>query len=349
MLLREGSPLISVIVPMYNVEQYLENCVISIQKQTISDLEIILVDDFSPDRSGEIAERLAQEDSRIKVIRRACNGGLGPARNSGLEIARGEYVMFVDSDDWIEPDMTRALFDYSLANDLDACFSGNRIVTNGVVVKHRPHPLAGTKISGAEITEFRKELYGPLPEKYIDLQIPVSAWAALYRAAFLNQKRLRFIDIRSEDMIFNVSVATCANKIGFCAGEYYNYRKDNQSSITNSVSMLATQRYFVLFEKLLELAENEPRAIREECVLRARRRIIDITRSALRTTQHSENSRAEKRTITYEMLHNPVLGYALSSYPIWKAPLSQALFSFFMKAKCVGICELLAQMRGGYA
>lgn len=349
MLLGESKPYVSVVVPMYNVENYLEHCVRSILNQTLSDLEVILVDDASPDRSGEIADQLALNDARIRVVHRACNGGLGPARNSGLEVAHGEYVMFVDSDDWIEPDMATVLCDYSSDNDLDICFTGRRFVTDGVVVKRIPHPLAGAIISGTETSEFHKEFYGPLPGKSTSSPIPVSAWAALYRTAFLNRENLRFIDIRSEDMIFNILAVDCAEKIGFCAGEFYNYRKDNQPSITTSASMRSVQQYFVLFDKLLELAGNEPPGIREECVLRANRRIIDVTRSALRVNQHSNNSRAEKRAVAYGMLYNPILRHALSLYPIWHAPFSQALFSLFMKARCVGACELLAKLRGGYA
>ena len=92
--------LISVIIPVYKVEEYLENCIQSVIKQTVSDLEIILVDDGSPDQCPEICDLWADKDSRIKVIHKE-NGGLSDARNAGLDIAQGEYLSFVDSDDWI--------------------------------------------------------------------------------------------------------------------------------------------------------------------------------------------------------------------------------------------------------
>lgn len=105
-----NNPLISVIVPVYKVEDYLEECVDSIRNQTYDNLEIILVDDGSPDRSGEICDRLATQDSRIKVIHKE-NGGLSSARNAGLDVATGEYVSFIDSDDWIRLDMYQRLMD----------------------------------------------------------------------------------------------------------------------------------------------------------------------------------------------------------------------------------------------
>ena len=95
---------ISVIVPIYKVENYLNRCVESIRKQTYRNLEIILVDDGSPDACGEMCDRYAQEDSRIRVIHKE-NGGLSDARNAGIEVAAGEYIAFIDSDDWIDDKM----------------------------------------------------------------------------------------------------------------------------------------------------------------------------------------------------------------------------------------------------
>lgn len=100
---------ISVIVPIYNVEQYLEKCIKSICRQSYSNLEIILVDDGSPDHCGEICESWKQEDDRIRVIHKE-NGGLSDARNAGIEIATGEYLVFIDSDDYIHPNMIEYLY-----------------------------------------------------------------------------------------------------------------------------------------------------------------------------------------------------------------------------------------------
>lgn len=101
-------PLITIIVPVYKVEQYLHTCVASITEQTYQNLEIILVDDGSPDRSGEMCDALALTDSRIRVIHKE-NGGLSSARNAGLDVMTGQYVAFVDSDDRIVPDMLQRL------------------------------------------------------------------------------------------------------------------------------------------------------------------------------------------------------------------------------------------------
>lgn len=108
---------ISVVVPVYKVEGYLDTCVNSIVNQTFDDLEIILVDDGSPDRCGEICDEYAKKDSRIKVIHKA-NGGLSDARNVGFEASSGEYISFVDSDDYIQPTMIQKLYEACENNDL---------------------------------------------------------------------------------------------------------------------------------------------------------------------------------------------------------------------------------------
>lgn len=104
-----NEPLITVIIPVYKVEDYLRDCVDSVCTQTYQNLEIILVDDGSPDHSGELCDQLALTDPRIRVIHKE-NGGLSSARNAGLEIATGQFVSFVDSDDWIAPDMYSRLY-----------------------------------------------------------------------------------------------------------------------------------------------------------------------------------------------------------------------------------------------
>jgi glycosyltransferase involved in cell wall biosynthesis len=117
----EQDRLISIIVPVYRVEPWLEECVSSIRAQTYRNLEIILVDDGSPDRCGEICDRLAREDGRIRVLHQK-NGGLSAARNSGLDLCRGEFLGFVDSDDTIHPEMYARLLENITQNNVKLSF-----------------------------------------------------------------------------------------------------------------------------------------------------------------------------------------------------------------------------------
>lgn len=115
--------MISVIVPVYNVEKYLPACLDSICHQTLKELEIILVDDGSTDNSGRIAEQYALQDKRIRVVHQR-NGNPGATRNVGLELATGEYIGFVDSDDWIEPEMFSSLYAKAETDNLDIVVTG---------------------------------------------------------------------------------------------------------------------------------------------------------------------------------------------------------------------------------
>lgn len=113
------NPLVSVIVPVYNVEAYLEQCLDSLCKQSLTDIEVILVDDASPDRSGDICDKYATENPHFKVIHHTENKGLSAARNSGIRKASGEYLMFVDSDDWVHPYFCKTAYEYANEHQAD--------------------------------------------------------------------------------------------------------------------------------------------------------------------------------------------------------------------------------------
>ena len=127
--------LISIIVPIYNVEQYLKRCVNSLINQTYRNLEIILVDDGSPDKCPQICDEYAAIDSRVKVLHKP-NGGLSDARNKGLDIATGDYIMFVDSDDWIEINTCKDIITYIYTQNADVVVFGlNSVYDTGKIVK----------------------------------------------------------------------------------------------------------------------------------------------------------------------------------------------------------------------
>ena len=147
----EQDVLISVIVPVYNVEAYLARCVDSILAQTYSNLEIILVDDGTKDSSDRICDAYAEKDARIRVIHKA-NGGLSSARNAGIDIARGEYIGFVDSDDWIEPDTYETMLELALRENAKLVCAGRYDVQSetGEKTVGLCHPRQET-VSGEEM------------------------------------------------------------------------------------------------------------------------------------------------------------------------------------------------------
>lgn len=173
-------PLISVIVPVYKVEKWLEKCLDSICKQTYSNLEIICVDDASPDRCGEILDAYAEQDARIKVIHQK-NMGLSGARNTGLEHATGEWITGVDSDDYLQPDIYAACAPH-LTDEVDMLVFGTELIAE----------------PGAAITEPQTR-YFILPEEGmypVDATVPqkinVCFWNKLWRRSIIEQHHLRF-------------------------------------------------------------------------------------------------------------------------------------------------------------
>lgn len=338
-------PIFSIIVPMYAVETYLPKCIYSVQNQTLQNIEIILVDDGSPDRCGEMADEYAARDARIRVIHQA-NGGLGSARNSGLEIARGEYVGFVDSDDWIEPKMYENLYKAAKENDADIVFTGLKTVCKDAVQEVHEHPFAGTTFKGQdEIFVLRRSYYGAGPERIKDDSVPVSVWIGGYRRSFLKVHSLKFTNVRSEDIIFNTIACRAANSVCCISGTPYCYRNEAQPSITRSFNQETVNSFLTLFHYLLEIADEEPELYRSECYLRAQRRIMDYCRALIGMIERSQNNGQDKKYYINEVLNNTFLRQACSGYPWWKLPFMQMTFYLCERFRLVGISRALVNAK----
>lgn len=192
--------MIAVIIPVYNSDRYLERCLDSILGQTYGDLEIILIDDGSTDRSGEICDRYAADDSRVKVLHQK-NMGVSGARNAGLAVAQGEYVSFIDSDDWIDSQYFELLYNVLKDGRYDVSMCHYRKVWNEDFRPDRPE-ISMTGVQ--EITNHRLyEMLLAVPiDKYRLSPLPYDTlWGKLYRREKL--KNLLFKKIWAEDVEFN--------------------------------------------------------------------------------------------------------------------------------------------------
>lgn len=209
----DRNSLISIIVPVYNVEKYIRRCVDSILEQTYTRLEIILVDDGSTDKSGIICDEYMQKDARIVVIHKS-NGGLSSARNAGLDIAGGEYIGFVDSDDYIEPDMFFELYMRCVHENLD--LAAARFVEN-VDGKDALMSLSGDFriFDGKKMLEIN--ILGN--EKYI---VTNSVWDRLYTKKLIGKSR--FPEGRKyEDICFSTYIFLKAKRCGYLDKVLYHY------------------------------------------------------------------------------------------------------------------------------
>lgn len=334
------SPKVSIIVPMFKAEKYLAKCVQSLRDQTLRDIQIVLVDDGSPDKSGQIANSFSREDHRIIVVRRK-NGGLGPARNSGMKVATGDYIGFVDSDDWVDTDMFERMYRAAVTTDADVVTTGIRTVRDGRTTAEREQLLAGRVLKGdCDIFRLRSGLYGALPCHSVDAGVVVSACTTLYRRTLLEQQKLHFMKIRSEDVFFNLSVWAAASVVTVMHGTPYNYRKDGQASLTTVFRRSTPEELFHVYRTLEQAAREEPAKFRAEACLRAQRGISDSARMLTEMIEASSEPKREQNALMHEVFNNPSVRRACKDYPFWKLKIDQMLFFICMRFDLVHIARL---------
>lgn len=218
-------PLISVIVPVYKVERYLKRCVDSLLAQTYQNLEIILVDDGSPDTCGEICDCYAQQYNHVKVIHKS-NGGLSDARNAGIAIAKGEYIGFVDSDDYVKPDMYEKLFNAAVKNDvrLSICSffcvdsEGKNTVFSSV------HPISDGVFTAVELLPKIVQTNG---------WFFIVAWNKLYHKSLLNPRFYPYGKFHEDEFVIS-QLLWKAQKIACISSKEYYYIYKRMDSITGS-------------------------------------------------------------------------------------------------------------------
>lgn len=216
-------PVLSVIVPVYNVEEYLGRCVESLRGQTLKEIEIILVDDGATDSSGVLCDELSLKDTRIKVIHKE-NEGQGIARNCGIEAAKGEYVTFVDSDDYMEKEAYQYLIQEAEEHQADViCFGYSKDDQQG-------NSIYKSKIRGRcylrnEVKrEFALHFFGDDPKD--DDMRGVSACMSVYRMDVIKEHGIRFPSERkvlSEDTVFNLEFCRSARVAVSCEKIFYHY------------------------------------------------------------------------------------------------------------------------------
>ena len=215
----DNYPLISIIVPVYKVEKYLKKCIESILNQTYMNYELILVDDGSPDNCPTLCDEFAKQDSRIVVIHKK-NGGLSDARNSGLDIARGEYIGFVDSDDYIAPNMYEVLLKTALKNNADLTLCNYIRVNESYeeIVSETIHKHAVDKKYNK--SEFIHELIKPYGSYYIVV------WNKLYKSSIFHKLRFPKGKQHEDEYVIHHIIDQCDVIVSVKDDLYYYVQRD---------------------------------------------------------------------------------------------------------------------------
>lgn len=257
MNLNNSQPTVSVIIPIYNVEAYLRECLDSAVNQTLKNIEIICVDDGSPDNSVAIVEEYQKKYETVKLVRKE-NGGLSSARNAGMDAASGQYIYFLDSDDYIEHDMLYELYSKAQENDLDIIYFNTELFFESQKVRElnqnyvnyytRKFDYSGVKTGQSMFAAMRK-----------NREFLPSVCLQIFRRDMLEENHIRFYDgILHEDNLFSFQCMALAKRVDYEKRSFYHRRMHGNSIMTASKSIRNVEGYLVAYAEVLAFMHNRP-------------------------------------------------------------------------------------------
>ena len=349
-----SQPKVSIIVPVYNVENYLESCINSLRNQSLEEIEVILVDDSSTDSSLEVCQRAAAEDTRIKVIHKV-NEGAGKARNAALEIATGEYIGFVDSDDYVERDMFKILYEKAEEYKSDLVMSGvlfvdgNMFSEQGECVRKVYFDKDTHFESQDALKELRMGIVGALPEDADDSKYGMSIWKNLFRHEIIKDNNILFESERqmlSEDALFMIDFISCIKKATGICEAFYNYCR-NEDSISKSYKKDRFEKSQVFVREVEKRFKKDIEPQKYQMYIyrfwQAMCRVLcsqEIMYAADNNIKFAELRKRLKAVCTHALSVR-----ALKEYPVCKLPLKQRVFAYAMKYRMYFVLKVLVGLR----
>ena len=347
-----SQPKVSIIIPVYNVEKYLERCINSLRNQTLEEIEIILVDDSSTDSSLEICRNAEKDDSRIKVIHKV-NEGAGKARNAALDVVEGEYIGFVDSDDFIEKDMFKTLYEKAEKYGSDLVMSGvlfvdgNMFSEKGGCVRKTYFDKDTHFETEDELKKLRMGIVGSLPEDADDSKYGMSIWKNLFKTEIIKENNITFMserEIYSEDALFMVDYISCIKKATGINEAFYNYCR-NGESISKSYKKDR-------FEKSLAFVGEVEKRFKKD-ISEYQIYIYRFWQAMCRVLCSQEIMNAKDNNIKYTDLKKRLKDICTHSltvstlrlYPIGKLPVKQRIFAYGMKYRLYFMLKILVGLR----
>lgn len=241
--------MISIIIPIYKVEQYLDECITSVINQTYKDLEIILVDDGSPDKCPRMCDEWAKKDGRIKVVHKK-NGGLSSARNAGLKVAKGEYIGFVDSDDYVDETMYEDLMRVMAQNE-------KTIVVSTPIIRNTDGVFTPYKVGMYDYKDSETMSFAEYMKLFLGMNIDATVWNKLYKREFL---QTMFREGRNNEdylfMYYNVKNLYYSDKLLAVSGTSHYYYRDNALSICHQAATSVNRLFFDELYNMVEISED---------------------------------------------------------------------------------------------
>lgn len=336
--------LVSVIIPVYNVEAYLDRCIKSVVSQTYPNLEIILVDDGSTDQSGDMCEAWKEFDQRIKVIHKE-NGGLGFARNSGLDAAQGDYVIFLDSDDYLSLSAIEECLTALDGNDADTVWYGMvKVRTDGSLMK-RPLPVAAV-YAGSEVTaSFLPNAATDDLIHHVSLEISLNCNSFLIKKEIIDNAHWRLVserEIISEDYYSLLYLLKHVNKVVVLPRLLYYYCL-NQSSLTQSYreDRFEKNKYFYTrsLQAIKELAYTDEVKRCYSCLF------FNNCVAAMKQLVHSHYKFNDKLSLLKEIINDDIFQLALEDLYVKEETFQRRTLITWLKTKRYLGCYIMLRLK----
>lgn len=344
-------PKISIIVPVYNVALFLGKCIDSLIRQTFSAVEIIMINDGSTDGSGRICDEYAKRDPRVKVLHQA-NSGPAKARNEGLLLASGEYVMYVDADDWLDTQTCEKAIKVLLEQGADVVFwdvikayDNQKRVKISLFGEMRVFEDESIRwLHRRMVGMIGKELVEPTKTDALN-----AAWGKLYRKDLLVDHHILFYDtqeIGSEDVLFNIHVFNAVEKAVYIPCFFSYYRQNNANSLTKNHKSTLFNKFLNLFSYIQLFIDEQSLPDDYQLALNNRIALSVINIFMSISNPNNEESSMDKIRSIKEILIHPLYRAALKQLPLTGLRLHWKLFFLFCKRGfATGVYVLAVVMR----
>lgn len=330
-----NNPLVTIVIPVYNVEKYLDRCVESIVNQTYKKLEIILVDDGSPDSCPQMCDDWAKKDIRIKVIHKE-NAGLGMARNSGLEIATGSYILFVDSDDYIAYETVEKCVTEFIKNHSDVIMFGRFDLFRDGRVKEKP------VVTDDYVFCNEKVINDILPGLFTYKRgTGISSCCKMYNLQLIKYADIKYKserEILSEDALFNLELFPYVKTVSIIPESFYYYFK-NENSLSRSYKKNLPQLNNNFLEGCLHICEQNGYNKQIKDCIRARYHIYAF--DGMKQIQANNFSKEEKKNLLNKFFNDELLHKSITFKTLKPKSIPLKIFFLCIRFRMYWICRIL--------
>ncbi len=332
--------LVTVVIPIYNVEKYLNRCIESVVNQTYNNIEILLIDDGSPDRCPQICDEWELRDERIRVIHKE-NQGLGMARNTGIENANGEYICFFDSDDFIAPETIEKTYELAKKDNSDIVIFGLKTVNKNGQIKEifipwdKPSYYSGDGV----INDFLPEYIAPDPSGDGKRKFYMSSWVSLYSMNMINKNRWQFIserEIISEDIYSLTELFSDAESVSILPEAFY-YYCENDSSLSRKYVADRYEKIKDFYIKCTDLCKSK--GYSDNIIHRISKPYLAYTISALKQEVRVSRENVKK------IINDEVLQRVLQANKRDKVSLTRKILFWTIRNKLYILSYLLLRIR----